>query len=225
MIELLEKYIELYENEFVPCPESEQIMRQFFWYSDKIINGIINAYKFTRFAEMDDLIQEARMALLLSIHKQQFNIQKGSIFSFISVVTARNLINYTTKLNRNFNKRSDADIDLFFNNNSITYYQDFDQNIIIEDILSVLLKYFEGKPKLIKLTYLLIEYYDTHRSSRFVKKDFIKYAKSYNFSSAFTNSFFEMIQRAKNKKEIQDFLKVINSDLHENNNNFDAGHK
>jgi hypothetical protein len=34
-----------------------------------------------------------------------------------------------------------------------------------------------------------------------------------------------MIQRAKNKKEIQDFLKVINSDLHENNNNFDAGHK
>ena len=222
MIELIEKYNRLFEEGFVPCPESERVMKLFFWYADKIIMGIINAYKFTRFAEIDDLIQEARMALLLSIHKQQFDIKKGSIFSFISVVTARNLINYTTKLNRNFNKRSDADIDLFFNNNSMTYYQDFDCNFIIEDVLSVLLKYFQGKPKLIKLTYLLIEYYDTHRSSRFIKKDFIKYAKSYNFSSAMVNSWFENIQRSKNKKAIQEFLNMLNEDLHDTNKKFEV---
>lgn len=212
MINLINEYLVITKGGKEISKKSNQLMNNFFTYADKIILGIINAYRFTRFAERDDLIQEARMAIILSIHKQQFKPAKGTIFNFISVVSSRNLINYTTKLNRNYTKKSNADIDIFYNNESLTFYQDFDKNFLLEDTFAILLEYFQGKPRLIKLTELLIEYFETHRSSRFVKKHFINFAKGHNFSSAMVNTFFEMIARAKNKKEILDFIQMVEED-------------
>ena len=212
MIEIMQDYLICSDKGKLKTRQSDIMMRNFYKYTDKIIMGIINAYRFTRFAELDDLIQEARMAILLSVHKEQFDTTKGSIFNFISVVTARNLINYTTKLNRHYKSKSEADIDIFFNNESMTFYQDFDKNFLVQDIFGILFEYFDGKPRLIKLTELLKEYFETHRSSRFIKKHFITFAKAHNFSSAMVNTFFEMIARSKHKKEILEFLETVEKD-------------
>jgi len=214
MIELMKEYQQHSNFGELKNEASDMAMNRFFKYADKIIKGIIYAYKFTRFAELDDLIQEARAAVMLSINKNQYDITKGSIFNFISVVTERNLKNFTTKQTRYSHKKSDVDIDVFFNNNSLTYYQNFDKNFIIDDLLQILLDYFAGKPRLEQLTYLLIEYFKTHRSSRFVKKHFINYARAYNYSSALVNTFFDMISRGKlNNKGIKTFLVLINEDV------------
>ena len=216
----MREYLQVSKGGTAPNKQSDKIMNEFFYYADQIILGIINAYRFTRFAEHDDLIQEARLAVLLSIHKEQYDSKKGTIFNFISVVTARNLINYTTKINRNFKKKSDADIDVFFNNESLTFYQDFDKELLLDDVLQILLEYFAEKPRLIHLTYLLIEYYRTHRSSKFIKKHFIQFAKSHNYSSAMVNTFFEMITRAKHKKEVAEFLEMVEEDKIESSGEF-----
>jgi len=224
MIRLIDEYLKESKDGTKPNRKSDLIMSEFYGYADQIIMGIINApqYRFTRFAELDELIQEARIAIQLSIHKKQFDPKKGTMFNFISVVVARNLINYTTKLNRNYKKKSDADIDVFFNNESLTFYQDFDKNFILDDIQHILLDYFSGKPRLENLTILLIEYFKTHKSSRFIKKHFINFAKYHNYSSAMVNTFFEMIQRAKfNNQQVKQFLKIVEEENLENNKSRD----
>jgi len=212
MISLINEYLTVSLDGKHINRQTNVLMNNFFYYADQIIMGIINAYKFTRFAELDDLIQEARAAIILSIHKKQFDENKGTIFNFISVVAARNLINYTTKMNRNYKKKSHADIDIFFNNESLTYHQDFDKNFLLDDVLQILLEYFSGKPRLERLVFLLVEYYSTHKSSRFIKKNFINYARAHNYSSAMVNTFFSNIQRSKHKKEIAKFLKIVEID-------------
>lgn len=222
MIRLMAEYVEITDNGQIISRHSDALMAEFFYYADKIIYGIINAYKFTRFAELDDLVQQAREAIVMSVHKRQFNVLKGTIFNFISVVAARNLINYTTKINRNYALRSDADIEIFYNNDSLTFYQDFDKNLLLDDLECILVRFFDGKPRLIDLTRLLIQYFKAHRSSRFVKKDFIRYARAYNYSPAMVNTYFELCGRAKTiQPAIGDFLRAIDYDMPNGDRVFD----
>lgn len=172
---------------------TDRIIEQFFRYADLIINGVIHAYKFWVYAEMDDLKQEARMALIISINKQQWDAEKGNIFNFFTTVVSRNLINYTRK--RYKKEEKDIDIDLLYNNISMKYTQDFDKTFIMNDIFSELRKFFKGKHKFIELTKLLEHYYYDNLGKKFVKKHFIEFAKAYNFSPAITNTFFASIKK------------------------------
>jgi len=221
MIKLMNEYRTETAGGEIRTPIGDRIMSRFYDYADKIILGIINKYQFHKYAELDDLKQEARIAVHSSIVKQQYDQSKGSIFNFISLVAQRGLVNYTKKLNKNIDKKSAVDIDLFYNNRTLTYYQDFDKNIILDDLKVILLDYFSGQARLEELTILLIRYFETHRSSRFIKKHFIEYARAYNFSSAMVNTFFDKISRGKYKNEISDFLETIESDNKENSKIFD----
>lgn len=180
-------------------------------YIDKIIMGIIFArvYSFWRYAEMDDLIQEGRMALITSIHKQQWDPKKGSIFNFFSTVVSKNLMNFTTKQNRNMRYKSNTDISKLYNNNNLIYKQDMDKSMILNDVMGMLLRFFEGKKKFEDLTILLMQYFNINSGKRFIKKHFIQYARGHNYSPAMVNTFFNYLKRFGRKKHVQELLYLV----------------
>lgn len=202
----MQEYIEITEGGNIISRRSDYLMNIFFKkYIDNIINGIIfsKRYNFWQYAELDDLIQEARIAIINSIHKQQWKREKGSIFNFFSTVVARNLMNFTTKHNKNYSIIINIDITEMFN---LYYNQNYDKNFIIDDLHKILLEYFSGKKKFEELTNLLIEYYKMNLGKKFIKKHFIDFAKMYNYSPAIINTFFDLIKRLSNKKEIKELL-------------------
>lgn len=202
----MQEYIEITEGGNIISRRSDYLMNIFFKkYIDNIINGIIfsKRYNFWQYAELDDLIQEARIAIINSIHKQQWKREKGSIFNFFSTVVARNLMNFTTKHNKNYSIIINIDITEMFN---LYYNQNYDKNFIIDDLHKILLEYFSGKKKFEELTNLLIEYYKMNLGKKFIKKHFINFAKMYNYSPAIINTFFDLIKRLSNKKEIKELL-------------------
>lgn len=206
MIKIMQEYIEITEGGNIISRRSDYLMNIFFKkYIDNIINGIIfsKRYNFWQYAELDDLIQEARIAIINSIHKQQWKREKGSIFNFFSTVVARNLMNFTTKHNKNYSIIINIDITEMFN---LHYNQNYDKNFIIDDLHKILLEYFSGKKKFEELTNLLIEYYKMNLGKKFIKKHFIDFAKMYNYSPAIINTFFDLIKRLSNKKEIKELL-------------------
>lgn len=209
MIRLMLEYQEISDCGKKITHRSNMLMNKFFKnYADLIIMGVIfsNTYKFWRFAEVDDLVQEGRMALISSIHKKQWDPERGTIFNFFTTVVAWNLMNYTTKHNK-FEECS-TDIDILFNNKDMTFHQNFDKIFLMKDVFKQLKLFFKGKPKFVKLTKLLEHYFYDNRGKRFVKRKFIEFAKAYNFSPAITNTFFSYCKRCKyiRKEEMQELL-------------------
>jgi len=206
MIKLMEEYILITDSGKNITRRSNYIMNIFYKkYIDNIINGIIfsQRYRFWQYAELDDLIQEGRIAIINSIHKQQWKREKGSIFNFFSTVVARNLMNFTTKQNKNIYSIVNMDIAEMFN---LYYNQNYDKNFLIDDLQRLLLVYFKGKKKFEELTELLIQYYKINLGKKFIKKHFIDFAKMYNYSPAIINTFFDLIKRLSSKKEIKELL-------------------
>jgi DNA-directed RNA polymerase specialized sigma subunit len=209
MIRLMFEYLDLSNDGEKITNKTNQLMNKFFGnYVDLIIKGVIHMpqYKFYRFAELEDLIQEGRMAILQSIHKRQWDIEKGNIFTFFTTVISRNLINYTRKLNKNIT--SETDIFELYNNEDMTYRQNFDKDFLITFAFQEIKKFFKGKNKFIQLTNLLEHYYHNNTDKRFIKKHFIEFAKAYNFSPAITNTFFAYIKRMSHikNKSVQDII-------------------
>lgn len=185
-------------------------MNKFFTqYADLIIKGVIYMpqHKFWQRAELDDLIQEARTALIISIHKNQWKKEKGNIFNFFTTVIVRSLINFTRRNNRF--QETDADIDALYNNESMKYYYNYEKQFIMQDIFKELKQFFYGKKKFIILTKLLEHYYYDHVGNKFVKKEFIEFARAHNLSPAITNTFFAYLKRIVHHKDqnIQELLK------------------
>lgn len=209
MINLMLEYLEESNNGEKINHKTNLIMKNFFEnYADFLIMGVIHMpkYKFWNYAEVDDLLQEGRISLIQSIHKQQWDPNRGSIFNFFTTVIIRSLINYTRKFNKK--QESDADIDIIYNNEHIKYYQDYESQFLINDIFREIKKHFKGKNKFVKLTELLEHYYYNNFGKKFIKKHFIEFAKAYNFSPAITNTFFGYIKNLihSKDKEIQILL-------------------
>lgn len=177
---------------------------------DKLINGVIfnSNYRFWRFGEIEDLLQEGRTAILLSIHKRQWDKARGTIFNFFSTVVSKNLMNYTKRLNRKIYEQVTTDITEIYSDANVRYHQNFDKDFIIEETFNALREYFSGKHKFEQLTELLYHYYHINVGGRFVKKKFIAHAKAYNFSPASVNNYFAYIKRMKLKKEIKHLLDI-----------------
>lgn len=211
MEKLIDEYMEVSNSGAESNRKSNFIMNKLFGqYFDKLINGVIfnSGHRFWRFGELDDLLQEGRMAILLSLHKRQWDRNRGTIFNFFSTVVSKNLINYTKRLNRKIYEQVTTDVSEIYNDSSIRYTQNFDKNFIIEEAFSALREYFSGKQKFEQLTELLYRYYHLNMGGRFVKKKFIAHAKAYNFSPASVNNYFAYIKRMKLKKEIKHLLDI-----------------
>ena len=192
--------------------KSDAIMNNLYVnYIDKIILGIIFTpqYSFWRFAENEDLIQEARTAVYMSILKKQFDTKRGGPFNFFSTVVSNTLKNFTQKHNRNFSFKSDTDISKLYNNSSLTYNQNLDKNIILNDVIGLLIIFFNNKPKFQNLTILLAQYIQVNSSGKFIKKHFINYAKGHNFSPAIVNTFFSYLKRFAIHQQIQELLCLV----------------
>ena len=209
MAELILAYMKETKNGMAPTRKSDHIMDNLYVnYVDKIIIGIIftPAYSFWRYAEMEDLIQEGRMAILSSIHKNQWDAAKGTIFNFFSTVVSKNLMNYTTKQNRNMRHKSNTDITKLFNNDNLAYNHDMDKAMVMNDVIDMLLKFFEGKKKLEGLTILLMQYHNVNSGKRFIKKQFIQFAKGHNYSPAMVNTFFNYLKRFGRLQHMRELL-------------------
>ncbi len=209
--QLLTEYLEESQFGTRQTPRTERLMTILFTeYFDKIINGIIfnQQYRFWRFSEMDDLCQEARAAIMASIHKQQFDPARGNIFNFFSTVVSKNLMNYTKKQNRYLFNNIGIDINDVFNNENVQYYQNYNDFIILEDTFKAMRHFFSGKDKFVQLTNLLEHYYILNTGKKFVKKKFISFAKAHNFSPASVNNFFSYCKKMKLKKEVRYLLEV-----------------
>ena len=211
MAALMAEYLEATEGGTKKTPKGEKAAAIFFRaYADKIILGIIYApaYRFWRHAELDDLIQEARSAILLSIHKRQWKPEKGTIFNFLSTVVSKNLINFTTRQNRHSRHVSHADVSKLYNNEDLTYREDLDRPLILGEAFAALRRHFLGKKKFERLTELLEQYYQNHSGRRFIKKDFSDYARAYGFSPAIVSTIFELAKRLGEKKHVRDLVDV-----------------
>lgn len=217
MVELINKFLyETNSGEFT-SQKSNFIMNKLFEnYMDKIIMGIIFTpkYSFWKYAETDDLLQEGRMAIYLSIIKSQFNPDRGSPFNFFSTVVSKNLMNFTTKHNRHYNKKSSTDISKLYNNDSMTYHQDLDKGIVLNDIIGMLYEFFDQKPKYQDLTVLLAQYININSSKKFIKKHFIQFAKGHNYSPAIVSTFFNYLKHFGTKNDIQELLNIIEFESH-----------
>lgn len=210
---LIEKfYIESAAGKTIAAERT--ISKLFTGYIDTMITGIIfsPAHSFWRFAEPDDLIQEARAAIYLSIIRKQYISGKGTLFNFIYTVIVNTLKNFSTKSNRHFDRKSGTDITKLYNNGSLIYVQNMDGGMVIEDIIGMLLLYFEDKPKFQGLTLLLGRYIDISGSTRFIKKHFVQYAKGNNYSPAMVNTFFSYLKRFGAKKQIKELLVLCETD-------------
>lgn len=211
MERLIYEYTDVSNCGTLQTARSERIMSNLFSnYFDKLVQGVIrnNTYKFWLYAEIDDLFQEGRLAILASLHKKQWDPKRGSIFNFFSTVVSKNLINFTRKQSKSAFHGVDTDINDIFNDESIKYTQNFDNGIVLEETFRMLKAFFKGKPKFEQLTDLLLHYHGLNLGKRFIKKKFIAFAKAYGFSPASVNNYFAYIKRLKLKKEIRHLLEI-----------------
>lgn len=202
MVELIDEYLALTNDGTKSNPKADRIMNKFFTdYADKIIKGIIHSplYRYYQFGEMDDLINEGRMHIYSSIIKRQWNPEKGAtIFSFLSTVVSKNLLTYTLKQNKDRNHKSDQEIETIFNNEGLYFNENFDLPFMMKGIFTEMKNHFGEKEKMVELTNLLEQYYETKIYSegrKFIKKDFIEYAKARAFSPSLVNTFFSRIKK------------------------------
>lgn len=211
MQHLIEEYMVLFETTTKNTKRAEEIMHILFaQYFDKLIYGMIynGKYRFWRFGDIDELFQEGRLAIISSIHKKQFNPERGSLFNFFSTVVAKNLMNYTKKQNKYLYRNIDADVSDVFNHNNVKYHQNFNDVLMIDDAFNALRKFFQGKKKFEELTELLYHYYQIYSGKNFVKKSFIAFAKAHNYSPASVNNFFSYAKKLSLNKEIKILLEV-----------------
>lgn len=179
--------------------KQERLMSEFYKYCDKIILGVINSkrYAYYRFAEVDDLMNEARMKIFESIQKRQWKEEKGNIFNFFTTVAARNLLSYTLNISKKKARNTSLDISKIPNDPRFIYSQDFDRGFNIDFVFSEMDEFFSNKKKFQKLLEVFKMYYQINMGEKFIKKNFIDFAKTYTFSRSFVNTFFNHCRKIK----------------------------
>jgi len=190
--------IEIETSTFLKTKQ-ERLMSEFYKYCDKIILGVINSkrYAYYRFAEVDDLMNEARMKIFESIQKRQWKEEKGNIFNFFTTVAARNLLSYTLNISKKKARNTNLDISKIPNDPRFIYSQDFDKGFNIDFVFSEMDEFFSNKKKFQKLLEVFKMYYQINMGEKFIKKNFIDFAKTYTFSRSFVNTFFNHCRKIK----------------------------
>lgn len=179
--------------------KKNRLLNEFYKFTDKIIVGVINSpqYAYYRYAEMDDLVNYARMKIYESILARQWKAERGNIFNFFTTVAARNLRSFTMNITKKKRRMVSLDMTAAINDSRFIYQQDFDKNINVDFAFNEMESFFEDKKKLLKLLEVFKEYYSMNVGKKFIKKNFIEYAKSYCFSRSFVNTFFNYCKKIK----------------------------
>lgn len=208
MLEKIDQFLLETNNGEIKTMKSDLIMNDLYTnYIDKIIIGIINIYRFYRFYELDDLKNLARMKVYESIIKRQYDPERGTIFNFLCAVIAQNLYSFTVRENKKRNHINDfVELETIFTMEAPTYEEDFDKNFIIDHIFSELHDFFKDKPRFQKLAKVFQIYFKNNIGKKFVKKDFIEFARTYTFSDSFCSSFFDSCKKIKSISKILDDL-------------------
>ena len=221
MLQLIDQFMIESKDGTQKTFKSDLIMnRLFIDYFDKIIIGIINSpqYKYYNFYEVDDLKNVARMKIYESIIKKQYKKEIASPFNFYSTVVSNNLFSFTT---RESNKRKHindfVEIEKIFNDSTPTYHEDFDKKFLFEFIFEEIDKFFQEKPRFLELAQIFKEYFENNQGRKFIKKDFIEYARTFTFSDSFCNNFFICCKKIKSISKILNDT-INHSDVFLNNN-------
>lgn len=188
--------------------KSDRLMTELYTkYMDKIINGVINtpSCAFYRFYEVEDLRNFARMKIYESICKRQFDPERGSVFSFFSTVVSKNLYSFTIRENHKRRHINDfVEIDRIFDDHIPKYEVDFDKNFVIEFVFDEINNFFQDKPRFQKLGEVFKIYFKNNTGKKFIKKDFIEFARTYTFSDSFCNNFFNACKKIKSVSKLLD---------------------
>ena len=218
MYNLMNSYLQLSKNGTVTNKHADILAHRLFsQYVDKMIMGMINSrkYVFWLYPDPDELFQEARIAVLSSIHKHQWDPLKGSLFNFFTTVIIRNLKNYTTRSNKK--RRDTADITAFQHAGWLTTEIPIDVDYIFEELVKLLDEYFSKNHKFRDLLRVLIDYFFIFRGERFTKREFCIYAVDKGYRAAFVNKFFTLIKYALcNNKVIKEFFTYTIIDFDDN---------
>jgi len=204
MIKLIDEFLIETNDGEIKTHKSDMIMNKLYSkYIDKIIIGIINAYRFWRFNELEDLQSVARMKVYESIIKKQFDPERGSIFTFFCSVVSNNLYSFTMRENKKREHINDfIELETIFTLEAPIYFEDFDKNFIIDHIFDELQDFFKEKPRFQKLADVFRIYFKNNIGRKFVKKDFIEFARTYTFSDSFCSSFFDACKKVKNVSKL-----------------------
>lgn len=200
-------------------PKANAIMTRLFTYFDKIIKGVIYSpmYKYHNYADVDDLMNEGRIALYKSIIKKQWKeyipkidiegqetmVKGASFFSFCTTVIAKNLYSYTRKLNRHKDFKADQELDTDLMDRTDYYEDDIDSKLMIAEVFNELRYHFDGKPNFVELTNLLELYFNNNiGKKKFFKKHFTEFCKSKCFSPSLVNSYLSFLKNVKSAKNL-----------------------
>lgn len=211
MYNLMNQYLALSKEGTVQNPHSDAVARILFGkYVDKIIHGVIYSRKKSFYAngDPDELFQEARIAVLKSIHKRQWDPLKGTIFTFFTTVVIRNLKTYTTRTNK---KRSggkgEVDIELLRNAIALSYDAKLDAAMLLADLGTLMDTYFAKHRRFHDLFTLMLEYFCERRGERFTKREFCLYAADFGYRSRFVNTFFTILKNSRcNSRIVEEFF-------------------
>lgn len=227
MLAMVKQFLDLMEEGKSQTPKAQMIMTRLFTnYLDRIISGVIynKKYSYYRWAEIDDLMNEGRLAIYDSLIKRQWKefipkkgddgvvliddegnpimIKGASFFSFLSTVVSNNLLSYTVNLNKRRKFVAYQEIETLYDNENMKFNEHHDETLLIPEVFKELKKHFKDRQKLHKLACLLEDYFYHIGGVKFVKKDFIEYAKAHTFSPSLINTFFTYLKNIKSIKYI-----------------------
>ena len=205
MAGLIEEYSKIKDSdEKKDIKECDRILTKFFGYADKIILGIIfsPAYNFWKYTDdKEDLVQEARYAILLSLSKNQWTVERGSIFNFFSTVTSNNLRNYTGKISKIKKRHVFKEVTEACGN--MSYIHNYEDSFIIDEVFELLAEFLKDKKTSEELLKLLKQFYEVNLGKKFIKKDFIEFCGAYGYSPATVNSFFLILKRITYQRDLK----------------------
>lgn len=156
----------------------------------KIVEAIINQYRYAIFEDREDLRQEGIKACFSNFMK--FNPEKGSSFNLFSIIVKIHLLNYTDRRKRH---RNLADVDeclevpcneetnytLFFNNLETTLFKVIDENWV-----------GTRRKRYTKISAIILDY--LRKTQKFVSRsDLYAWARSWGVKSSLVREYIKEV--------------------------------
>ena len=180
---------------------------------DEIIIRQVKRLKLYQFGTaLDDLLQEIRVACLTALNK--FDPSKGKsgreAFNYFSLICIKAGRMITLRQSDRFKQEmADSEIvaDALADIVESRYYDDDAQHLLTEgndmlaDFYNFFYELFDRKERMQLLLQIMIRFILVNNNYSFKKNEFVRFAKSHGFTSAFINKFLTIIKANKEKFE------------------------
>lgn len=204
----IKAYNEFADNEIYLELVSKQV--------DEIIMRQIKRYRFYQFGvPMDDLFQDIRVACLGALKK--FDVSKGktgreafNYFSHICIKAGRMITTRQTDKSKQETYDSDLVDEALLGDNAandkVYVPGDNPESDLLKQFYDYYYNMFDGKERMQLLLQIMVGFILDVKRFSFKKNDFVKYAKSFGFTSAYINEFLNRIKANKDKFKSENFL-------------------